>query len=316
MIMDMDKFNKYFAGELSPEEKEEFLDKILKNPEMKEEFFKAQNLVGLLDFSLERKEKRSSLRFKWMNTPIAVAVRYAAIIIVVFLSSWFASKYYHLNPLKNAYTQIEIPQGHRAHVLLEDGTGVWLNSGSKMKYPNAFIGSKRVVELDGEGYFDVHKDKSRPFIVKTSRFNVQALGTKFNVLNYSASTRSETTLLDGSVKVFKVNDDPHKVTYLKPNEQFIMDDGRVGIHKLREQDISLWKHAYFIFNNATFQTIIDKLSIYYNVKFIIRNEGALRITFTGTFRPDDNLEDILKAIKRESTFNFSMSSDRNIVYID
>ena len=119
---------------------------------------------------------------------------------------------------KMLFTEINVPKGQRVNMTLTDGTSVWLSPRSKIRIPNEFQGNNRTVELDGEGYFSVAKDPKRPFIVKTQQFNVEVLGTEFNVFAYTEIPRFETNLVEGSVLVYN-KDNRNEMIRLKPNEK-------------------------------------------------------------------------------------------------
>jgi ferric-dicitrate binding protein FerR (iron transport regulator) len=321
----IENIDKYFSGELNQREKEIFLKEVMADEALKNEFAKTQNLIALTNLSPQQNDynlaQSSLIKFKQKQKTknrkqlLLKTFKYAACIAVLITSTWFISQRYFISSISNSYTEIEVPKGYRTHIKLDDGTTVWLNSRSKLRYPNSFSGDKRVVILDGEAFFSVEKDESKPFIVKTTRYDVQVLGTKFNVLNYSEKAVFETTLFEGTVKVIRDNDE-NKAMLLRPNEQAVMKNGELEKRKVEDLDITLWQNGYLVFENELFENIMQKLELHYDVKFIIKNENALYNRYTGNFNSRDDIITILEAIQKVQKFNFSISSDKKFIYIN
>ncbi|NDV67976.1 FecR family protein [Dysgonomonas sp. 25] len=320
-----EELDKYFAGELNGEEKEAFLRKVEEDEALKEAFVRTQNLMALSSlveqkgdydraqvslFGFKQDMRKAKRKKFFLNF-----AKYAAAIVLLIASTWFVSERYFKLSSKGSFIEIEVPKGHRTFLRLDDGSTVWLNSRSKLRYPSNFNGDERVVLLDGEAFFSVEKDESKPFIVKTSRYDVEVLGTKFRVLNYSEKTMFETTLLEGSVKVFR-RKNKKDALFLDPNEQVVMKNGILEKRTIEKQDISLWENGYFVFDNEVFEDIIRKLELYYDVKFVIRNEKALYNRYTGNFNANDGIIEILEAIQKVQKFSFDLSSDHKIIYIN
>ncbi len=163
-----------------------------------------------------------------------------------------------------AYNTIATPRGGQYQVNLPDGTKIWLNAASSLKYPAVFNGKQRRVELSGEAYFEVAKDKAHPFIVATDRQEVQVLGTHFNVNSYTDEGATKTTLLEGSVQVsvFGTPDEGH---VLKPGQQALLRSNSLNVHTVDTEETVAWKNGYFQFNEADLGSIMRQLSRWYNV---------------------------------------------------
>ena len=125
-----------------------------------------------------------------------------------------------------SYTEITVPKGQRVHLTLPDGSEAWLSSLSTLKWPSVFSSDARTVELDGEGFFTVTKDASRPFTVQTQKYDVRVLGTEFNVYAYSNSEKFETDLLSGKVRVSSTGF-PEESVNLLPDEKVSLVDGKL-----------------------------------------------------------------------------------------
>lgn len=188
------------------------------------------------------------------------------------------------------FNTITTPKGGEYQVMLPDGTHVWLNAASSLKYPVAFNGQERKVELTGEAYFEVARNKAKPFRVTSAGQTVEVLGTHFNVNAYPDEADITTTLLEGAVKVSKAN----RGALLKPGQQAIAGENIT----VEEADTDLavaWKNGKTYFKNADIPTMMRSLSRWYNVDVVYSGEIPLR-TFTGGIPRKSNLSTLLKIL--------------------
>jgi len=164
------------------------------------------------------------------------------------------------------FNTINTPNGGQYQVLLSDGSKVWLNDASSLKFPTVFAGVDRTVELTGEAYFEVSENKKMPFTVKANGTNVLVLGTHFNVMAYEDEKLLKTTLLEGAVKLINAD----AVAFLKPGQQgTVMKNG--GAYKVAEADIAsvmAWKNGYFLLDNASLPELMRQISRWYDVDVI------------------------------------------------
>ncbi|TKC59135.1 DUF4974 domain-containing protein [Pedobacter hiemivivus] len=207
---------------------------------------------------------------------------------------------------------IETPRGGKYQVNLPDGTKVWLNAGSLLRYPNRFIGKERSVELSGEAYFEVAKiqDKRMPFFVRTKRQTVEVLGTHFNVNNYEEEEEVKTTLLEGSVRIGSKNG---KNATLKPGEQSVIQS-----NSLRVQDADLstemaWKNGEFIFTNNDFRAEMRKVARWYDVEIIFDESLPKDISLGGFISSGKNISAVLKLIALTGKVHFKIEGRRILV---
>jgi len=166
---------------------------------------------------------------------------------------------------------INIPRGGKFQLVLSDGSRVWINAMSELKFPSAFSGNERVVELSGEAYFEVAKDSRRPFVVKTANQQVQVLGTHFNVNSYPDETEIKTTLAEGRVLVTSGG----KSVSLKPGEQSRLNRGFNSLSLVRDIDLEeelSWKNEIFAFNNDDIKTVMRQLSRWYDLDVIYKGK--------------------------------------------
>jgi len=196
-------------------------------------------------------------------------------------------------PAAVVYNTISTARGNQYQLILADGSKVWLNSASSLRFPTSFTGDIREVELDGEGYFEVAKNAGKPFHVKTKTQDVEVLGTHFNVNAYNDEVATKTTLLEGSVKVKADNSvvlKPGEQSVLKANSPFTID------HSPDIDQVMAWKNGWFEFDNTDIKAIMRQISRWYDVD--IRYETKTdNQTYGGRISRNINLSNILKMLE-------------------
>jgi transmembrane sensor len=198
------------------------------------------------------------------------------------------------------YNSIETPRGGQYELHLPDGTKVWLNASSSLKYPSSFATLKeRRVELTGEGYFEVSKDKTRPFLVSSRGQVVEVLGTHFDVSAYQDEATVKTTLLEGSVKL-------NKQVMLKPGEQSVLADGKFKVTEVNVNDAIDWKNGEFAFVNEPLSDIMKKVARWYDVEIVYTHAVATMPTFSGSVSRSENISSVLSMLEETSTVRFSI----------
>ncbi|MGX5687614.1 FecR family protein [Arcticibacter tournemirensis] len=212
-----------------------------------------------------------------------------------------------------AYNTIETPRGGQYEVRLPDGTTAWLNAASSLKYPLNFEdASERRVELKGEGYFEVAKDKGHPFIVKTAYQEVKVLGTHFNIKAYNDEPTTSTTLLEGSVMVSETGSGRRKL--LRPGQQsdILNNNGEIYVSNVNPSEVIAWKSGYFIFDNQDIASIMKVISRWYDVDAVYNGYNKEE-RFGGTFSRSANLSEILKNLESLGKIDLKIKGRRVIV---
>lgn len=169
---------------------------------------------------------------------------------------------------KTVYNTIATPKGGQFQVSLPDGTRVWLNAASSLKYPVQFVATERRVQLTGEAYFEVAKNKKKPFIVESKQQYVEVLGTHFNINSYEEAAVTKTTLFEGSVRVGGVSSTGSKVTTLKPGQQSVLTNGHIDITENNTDAALAWQKGLFSFTDADLKTIMTEFARWYNVEVV------------------------------------------------
>ena len=211
------------------------------------------------------------------------------------------------------FNQLIISKGTFYHLVLSDGTKVWLNADSKIKYPVSFGQDKREVSLRGEGYFEVAKDSTRPFIVSTDKMDVRVLGTTFDVNTYEDEGKSFVVLVEGLVEVSAGKGESRIITPGYMAEVNMHDvQAKIQISKCDAEHYIAWKSGNFSFRNASLTEILKRVSRYYDVT-VIREEVFEEEYYTGDVSSDVPLESLLAVI--ESSTSVSFKVERKIVYV-
>ena len=221
--------------------------------------------------------------------------RYAAvacIILAVGSGAYYAGV---KRPADDANTEVtmSVSNGQKADIILADGTKVYINSDSRIVYDNTYNKKTRMVSLEGEAYFEVAKDKEKPFIVKANGINVQALGTSFNIRAHKDDKSVAVILISGKVKV----DDGRHEAYMKlhPNASYL-----------------LWRSNELAFYGESFEEICTMLTRMYNCKFIFKNEKVKQYTYHGIIK-NSSLNNVLEYISQAGGINYKIKSDNTIV---
>lgn len=209
-----------------------------------------------------------------------------------------------------SYNTIETPKGGQYQVSLPDGTKVWLNALSSLRFSTSFNGKERVVQVTGEAYFEVASNKEKPFIVNTDSQTIEVLGTHFNVNSYSDETLVKTSLVEGTVKVSSFG----KTIIMKPGNQAISNktDNRLSIERINVEDAIAWKNGYFQFSNENTESVMKKISRWYDVE-IIYQKGFVDQQFVGTISKYEDVSKVLGMLELTGVVHFKQDGRRIFV---
>jgi Fe2+-dicitrate sensor, membrane component len=206
---------------------------------------------------------------------------------------------------------VKVDRGQKASMELPDGTLVWLNSDTKMKYNNSYNDKNRMVKLDGEAYFEVAKDKDKPFIVQVNNINIEALGTAFNVKAYSVDDHISATLMEGSIAVISGNES----AILKPNENIFYDRNTQQLIKktLHNTDlVSAWRSGRIVFGGETLGEAAFMLERIYNIRIIFETEDIKDYTFLGTIK-NNSLSNVFEIMSLTVPITYEISDSSVII---
>ena len=213
---------------------------------------------------------------------------------------------------KLVYNTLKIPYGKKFEVQLSDGTVVYLNAGTSLRYPVQFVKNQsRQVYLTGEAYFEVSKDKAHPFTVNTQEVKVEVLGTKFNVNSYTEDVSSDVVLVEGKVSLYKDKKTTENQVYLLPG---IKGSNTRGQQKITTETVNTdyytaWVKGSLVFKNESFNSIIKKLERHYNVTFINKNKVLGREIFNARF-DNEPIEVVLKYFSDSYAIDYKIEGDK------
>lgn len=201
-------------------------------------------------------------------------------------------------PQETIYNTLNVPRGGEFRIVLSDGTGIWLNSESSLKYPVNFTGKNREVFLSGEAYFEVKSDSTRPFIVHTSLGKINVLGTEFNVRDYQDEQEVVTTLVKGKVK-YQDNRNANPEIVLQPGYQVTasQNDPELSVHPVNLKLYVGWKDGLYIFRNLTLAEIMKTIERNYDVQVVYTSEEIKHLRFSGDLKKYDRVESFLRFIE-------------------
>lgn len=188
---------------------------------------------------------------------------------------------------------LSTPRGGQYQIALADGTKVWLNADTRLRYPNKFTDKQRVVELDGEAYFEVAKAAGKPFIVVTAKEKVEVLGTHFNVYSFPKEKESKVSLLEGKVKV---SVPAGKTRLLQPGEQASVQGEELSVQQVPVDESIAWKNDEFMFNNEPLGTALAQVARWYDIDIEI-DPSVAKMKLWGSVSRLDNFDKVLKIIK-------------------
>ena len=293
---------KYLQGQLDEQGINDFYAWVNENAENKKVFFETKAIYDAcysnkmhddIDKSwgrLLKKKNNRQKKIKWLQFGNYAAVSF----ITVCLTSLFLTLNKEEDKIATRYTGGD---GLNADIVeLPDGTQVCLGSKTVFYYENDYGKRQRTVYLEGEAYFEVAKQKDKPFIVKTKEQDIEALGTKFNVTAYASDSLLTTTLLDGVVRL--TTDNISHQTVLRPNQQFIYNRNThlTDIKKVDAKQFTAWTTGYYYFPEQSLEAILYRLSHVYGVQFTVESEALNKRTFTGTFYRGQSIKDIMEIV--------------------
>lgn len=308
--MDAEKLNKYFRGDSSQAEKEEVQLWLEKEEKNRQEFMSLRTLYDVtlellpenLDQQQPTQKKNRNIIFDWMKI--------AAAVVLTFMVSYY---YVGGHSGEVEMQTLHVPAGQRAELTLADGTKVWLNALTTLTFPSQFTKSARKVYLDGEAYFDVRHDDDKKFTVNVGKYNVNVLGTEFNVTAYSRKESFETSLIRGAVEIEPANGGQRLL--LTPGNKACLKGDELVVVPIPDYDSFLWKDGIISFRNERMEDILCKLELYYDVEICNEKNTIKDIRYTGKFRIKDGIEHVLNVLKIPTGMDYVKGNDDNKIII-
>lgn len=313
----MDKLiKKYLEGETTPEENQRVVQWVNQSVQNKNYF---KSLRRLYDLTIWRKDlfiRQSRSKYylgkvSFYASRIAVAALLVLIVLYTYKSVENKDFLFWANQEVNDMIDLDVPVGKYVQVDLSDGTKAWLNSKSVFSYPEHFKGDRREVCLSGEGYFIVAHDPEHPFIVRTDGYDIQVVGTEFNVRTLDNSGTFETSLLQGSVEI--QSHFTSKRVVLEPDQRVVAENGEMRITSFDKNEF-LWKDGILFIQDKTLREILPILEKYFDVRFVVEEDvDASGKKYVGKFRIDDGIEHILKIFLIQNNIVYKINLESNVI---
>lgn len=199
------------------------------------------------------------------------------------------------------YNTVTVPRGGEYKLVLADGTIVWLNSDSHIRYPVTFSGNTRQVELEGEAYFEVAKDVEKPFIVRMNEYNVRVTGTQFNVRNYLNESLA-TTLVEGGVQIERKG----KVDGLRPGQQAVLENNEIRIRVVNVEEQVAWRHGAFGFTQCRLENIMEELARWYDVDVFYMNQQVKDYHFSAWFKRSSSINEVINILEKTKKISLDL----------
>ena len=241
-------------------------------------------------------------------------LKYAAAVVLgigVSLSTLYLTNQENLSTVGNY--KLVTSKGEKSYLQLPDGTRVWLNSCTTLEYAENYGHSNRSIYLHGEAYFEVAKNKDLPFVVKANGIDVKAIGTAFNVSAYMEDSQLTTTLFNGKVAVQPTL--TKQEVLLEPNQVAVYDKSRnkIEVVPYDKKQFAQWRGGFLSFEMMYLQDITKLLERNYNVVFRYENQGIKKLRFSGSFRNNEDLSEILNVIKTNTGIRYQILKDTIVI---
>jgi ferric-dicitrate binding protein FerR (iron transport regulator) len=317
------RIHAYFRGELNEKERLALLKGINSDPSLKKQFIEIKNIYALSLLSGEAGDMgenyasydsfmKGRRRKRLYGTVLRIA-RYAAAVIVIVISTCLVT----LRTMKPAdpssmMHSLHVPAGQRLKFSLPDGTDVWLNARTTLRFPLRFDGGERRVVVEGEALFEVAEDVRHPFIVSSKGVEMKVLGTRFNVYGYPEADYVRAGLLSGSLNVRRESEKTDGVV-LKPNQQATVGDGYFTVEPVSDPEYFLWTEGIYSFKEEPLINILRKLELYFDVKITVEDPHIYTWEYTGKFRQRDGIEGILHIIQKIHNFKIEKNEENNTI---
>jgi transmembrane sensor len=289
------------------------LDSILHHIHHNVNLKKAEGLLNNTHHDLKKYRRRES--FIKILTRVAAILLFPILCFGVYMSYKYETALHGQNMAKPVKYEVSCSFDALTKVALPDGSSVWLNHGSLLKYPSQFTGDTRLVELQGEGYFEVVHNPKKPFIVKSGEIEVLARGTTFNLSAYSGDDQIETSLINGIVELRRVKpgSKAELLSTLKPNDMTTYNKANheVTSRIIEDDRYYSWKDGKLKFIKAPMSEVTRKLGRWFNADFKIKDPKLLELTFSATF-VYEKLPEVLKLLSIASPINYTITEQKKL----
>lgn len=300
---------RYFEGKATHEDEEKIKEWLDDSSENQKQFLKERKLYDVVLLTPNAKVAKK----KFAGRKIVLEVMKVAAVVAIVLGGVYFFNQYKTTDVEK-YQTVSVPVGQHIDVTLPDGTTVALNSRTKLQYPVEFDKKQRHVILDGEAYFKVTHNEKKPFIVQTNKYNVEVLGTEFNVEAYSDCDDFKTTLVSGKVKVASPTNKTENII-LKPKQMAYLKNDKLRVASVSDFNELRWRDGLIAFKNASFTEIIETFEKYYNLTIYIENNEVKKRSYSGKFHQKDGIDYILRVLQKDINFDYEYNATSSTITI-
>ena len=305
--MKIETLYKYFNNCATEEERKEVVAWVQASPENLKEFCRERNIYNALLLSTDSiRHTQYDFRRHYRIQLLRIAS-----VVILLLAVAFGSFCFTMGDRIVPIYSLSVPAGNSNTLLLPDGTKVWLNAESTIKYPSSFLGLQRSIEIEGEAYLEVAHNRWRPFIINTPNGQVKVLGTKFYLSSNSEEKDFMVSLIEGSVKISS----GAKSATLKPGYRAQVKDGEFKQSVIRSLETELWKNGIYYFKDKPFDELMEGFEKCFGVKISIDQEIKSTERYTGKFYRYNGVQHALQALQHDFDFDFKWNKEFNTILI-
>ncbi|WP_298647607.1 FecR domain-containing protein [uncultured Proteiniphilum sp.] len=312
--MEREILKKYIRGEATPEERLQAFEWISTHPDHQEEYILDKRIY---DVSIYRGDTGMGEYRKNKNSRsiIVRSLEYAAVACMVIVAFFLYNALYKDG--KNEVLQaVSVPVGQHTSLTLNDGTVIELGSNSKLTFPSGFKRNERKVHLQGSAYFNVAKNKHKPFIVASQEGMVKVTGTTFYVDAFPASRVFKTSLIEGKVSVFLPENAEGEI-HLHPGQQAVLVNEKLAVMPIEDYDQFLWREGFIAFKGKTMEEIFGQLQNCYDITIQVKDRSKfVSSTYSGKFYLLDGVDYALQVLQRKADFRYERDEQKQIIYIE
>lgn len=316
---------KYLRKETSEEENNLLFRWVQESPENRKRLFAEKDIWDLIDYQTNSKnydeENEAELLkqrirpqkqkpvIKWRKM-----IQMAAVLVIAFGLGWFGRNIFTTTkPVTPAISmqQVFVPKGQVNQIFLADGTRIWVNSETRLTFPSVFAANKREIKLEGEAFFEVAKDKSRPFVVEVNGQQIEVLGTSFNVRAYNNSDKIETTLETGQIRLITGNQE----ILLHPGEQSLFNktNKQVTVSKVNPVTFSCWKDGRYEFQDEDLNEVFKVVERWYDVQILADETYFGGMHFSGVIKRNKDVKHFLDLLNLTTPIHYEIKADKILI---
>jgi ferric-dicitrate binding protein FerR (iron transport regulator) len=312
--MDKNTLYRFFAGTCTEDEIKEVRNWVETSPANEKIFYRESSIFDATNVLSPGILSSGDVKKPAAIHVLAREVLKIAATVLIVLSGVGLWQYSEKQDQQQTMSTINVPAGKNANLVLPDGTKVWLNARTTIRYPSTFGKNKRDIFLDGEAYFEVAPDEKNPFVVCTKMYDIHVLGTKFNVEAYSFHPGFVVSLMEGSLNISSKTDSGQNLL-LKPQQLAYIENGTLVSVPITDYNPYRWREGLICFDNILFPELMKLFEKYYAIDIDIENDLVKEYVCTGKFRQSDGIDYALNILQKDINFKYKREENSTIIHI-